>query len=704
LAIGLALACSTLWAQVTPPAPAASATQRIEITGTAERSSPVGPDRGYTAKRSAAGTKTDTPLVETPQAIGIVTRERIVDQGATGLQDALNYSAGVRSDSYGLDSRNDGFAIRGTDASVYLDGLRQQLGGFYTSTTRTEPYTLERIEVLRGPSGILFGQGSVGGLVNMVSKRPQAQTQREVGVQFGSYGRRQGQADLSGALSADGQWLYRVVALGRKSDTQVDFVPDDRIVVAPSLTWRPGAATDFTLLALWQRDDSGSTAQFLPWSGTAAPNPNGRIPTNRFVGEPGFDRYDSRRTTLGWSFEHRFSPTLALRQNLRVSRNRNDYFGSYGDFYSAPELRLDPYVDANQRLLARAYFGGLTKQNVTATDQHVEARLTLAGAEHRVLAGIDWLRAEQSGNSIFDFTEAAGGGVPSIDVFAPVYTGYVVSPSLESPKTEQKQIGLYLQDQISFAQHWRAVVGLRRDRAENTGEKSSATTTRLALLYAAPGGWSPYVSYSEAFTPVGGVDRLGRPFVPQTGKQIELGLKFQPAGDRFSASAALFDLKESKRLVSDPTNPNFSLQAGRTSNKGLELEANGRVTPALALSVNYHFLEMTPDSAGNRSFFYALPRHQASVWAKYDFALAGVPGFSVGLGARAFSGVVDADAPPTDKFALFDALLAYDAGQWRAALNVQNLADKRYFPICLQRGDCFEGARRNAQASVTYRL
>jgi iron complex outermembrane receptor protein len=365
-------------------------------------------------------------------------------------------------------------------------------------------------------------------------------------------------------------------------------------------------------------------------------------------------------------------------------------------------LRLDPYVDANQRLLARAYFGGITRQNVTAADQHVEARLNFGGLEHRVLAGLDWLRAEQSGSSIFDFTEAAGGGVPSIDVFAPVYTGYVVGPAFESPRTEQRQVGVYLQDQILFAQRWRAVIGLRRDRAENTGEKSSATTRRLALLYAAPGGWSPYVSYSEAFTPVAGVDRLARAFDPQQGEQIEVGLKFQSDGRGFNTAVALFDLREKNRLVSDPADPNFSIQAGRTRNRGFELEAVGRVTRALELSANYHYLDMTPDSAGNRSYFNALPRHQASLWAKYGFSLAGRTGFSVGLGARAFSGVRDGDAPPTEAFALLDALLAYDTGDWRAALNVQNLTDKRYFPICLQRGDCFEGARRNVVATLRY--
>jgi iron complex outermembrane recepter protein len=674
------------------------------VTVSEERDSPLGPDLDYTAKRSTAGTKTDTVLLETPQAISIITRQRLLDLGSTGLQDALNYAPGVRSDSYGLDSRSDGFAIRGTDAAVYLDGLRQQLGGFYTSTTRTEPYTLERVEVLRGPSGVLFGQGSVGGLVNMVSKRPQSTAKQEVGAQFGSFNRRQLQVDFNGAVTEDSRWLYRLVALGRQADTQVDFVPDDRIVIAPSLSWSPTTATDITLLALWQRDDAGSTLQFLPWSGTAAPNPNGSIPTRRFVGEPGFDRYDSRRRSLGWSLEHRFSETVSFRQNLRFSRNTNDYFGSYGDFYSAPQLRLDPYVDDEQRLLARAYFGGVTQQDISAADQHVEARLDFKGVEHRLLVGLDGLKSRQTGTSIFDFTDSAGGGVTSIDVFNPVYTGYTTSSAAELPATEQKQIGVYLQNQLQFAQFWHAVVGLRHDRAENVDEKSDATTKRLALLYAAPSGWSPYFSYSEAFTPLGGVDRLGTPFEPQDGEQIELGVKYQPVQRRLSAGIAVFDLQENRRLVSDPVNPNFSIQAGRTRNRGVELELAGQVTPALELVANYHLLDMSPDSAGNRSYFNMLPQHQVSFWGKYGFSVSSYPGYFAGLGVRAFSKVSDGEAPPTNAFALFDALFAYESDHWRAALNLQNLTDRRYFPICLQRGDCFEGARRNAQLTLSYQF
>ncbi|HYE40494.1 MAG TPA: TonB-dependent receptor plug domain-containing protein, partial [Ramlibacter sp.] len=285
----LALASQRAGAQGTLPA--------VTVHGDGAPETATSPVIGYKARNAVTATKTDTPLVETPQSVTVVTRDQMVDQGATGVQDALNYAAGIRSDAYGIDSRNDGVRIRGTYPEVYQDGLRRRFD-WYTSDTRADPFTLERLEVLRGPSSMLFGQSTTGGVINMVSKRPQAQRQGEVGVQLGSWGRKQVQADLTGPLTANGEWLYRLVALGRNADTQVDHVPDDRAVVAPALTWRPSGATSLTLLASSQQDRSGSTAQFFPWSAALRSNPNGRVPTQRFIGEPGFDRYDSDRSEI----------------------------------------------------------------------------------------------------------------------------------------------------------------------------------------------------------------------------------------------------------------------------------------------------------------------------------------------------------------------------------------------------------------------
>jgi iron complex outermembrane receptor protein len=684
----LALAGERAVAQPTLPA--------VTVHGDSQPETATAPVIGYRARNAASATKTDTPLAETPQAITVITRDQIVDQGATTLQDALNYAAGVRSDAYGLDSRSDGVRVRGSYPDEYQDGLRR-LFDWYTSTTRPEPFTMERIEVLRGPASMLFGQGSTGGIINMVTKRPLAQRQGEIGVQVGSWSRKQLQLDLTGPLDAEGRLLYRLVAVGRNAGTQVDHVPDDRALLAPSLTWRPSAATSLTLQAHWQKDRSGSTSQFFPWDGVLLPNPNGSIPLDRFIGEPGFDRYNSDRAAFGWLFEHKFSDALSVRHNLRYSRNEVDYRTLYGDSFSLPGgWAADP---VNRRVLGRFAQSERTDARMLVADQHVQAGFATGGWQHKLLAGIDLVRYTKESRSFFDVPDYLGGGVPSIDVYGPVYTGYTPGPLAANPKSGLRQTGFYLQDQLRHGP-WLLVAGLRHDRATSTregapDEDSRATTKRLGVMYLAPNGVSPYLSYSESFSPVAGLNFYNERFEPLRGRQLEAGIKYEPKGRDFALTAAVYEIRERNQQTPDPGNPLNTLQAGRTRNTGLELEFKGRVARNLDVVAHYNYTDVDPT-------LEQLPRHQAAVWGKYRFAIAGKPGFSIGAGIRFFSAFRDGAAPEVPSVTLADLLLAYEAGNWRYALNVTNLADRKYASTCLSRGDCWFGARRNVVASATY--
>ncbi|RQO49200.1 TonB-dependent siderophore receptor [Variovorax sp. KBW07] len=661
----------------------------VRVDANAEAETARSPVIGYRAKNAVTATKTDTPLSETPQSVTVVTRDQMVDQGAINVQDALNYAAGVRSDAYGLDARTDSVRVRGATPDTYLDGLRQSYG-YYTSTTRTEPYTLERLEVLRGPSGMLFGAGTAAGVVNMVSKRPLQEAQREVGVQFGSFGRKQIQADLTGPLNADGRLSYRLVALQRKSDTQVDHVPDDRSVIAPSLTWRPNAATSLTLQGLWQKDKSGSSSQFLPWEGTLLPNPNGRIPSSRFIGEPGFDYYDSERKTFGWQFEHKFNDSWTVRQNFRYARNENDNRYHYGAAFSGfDSWSTDPIF---KRVLGRYYDSGLTRNRTQTLDNHVEGHFQTGALKHTLLMGADFARQRENvwTGTTFD----------TIDIYAPVY-GHVDVPERSArPRTRQRQNGFYLQDQVKL-DNWIFVAGLRHDKAVSSAEgsdaeKSSATTKRFGVMYASPSGWSPYVSYSESFTPQS--PREGRIFTPLRGEQWEVGVKYEPKDRALAFSAAVYDLREKNQIV-EPQ-PKVFTQTGLTKTRGVELEAKGSIGPNLDLIAHYNYTDAD-------ALIEGLPRHQASVWAKYRFSIGGVNGFSAGAGLRMMSSFRDLQTgvgPRVPGVALADLVFAYDTERWRYALNINNVTDKVYFSTCLSRGDCWYGSRRNVVASATYRF
>lgn len=301
-----------------------------------------GPVKDYVASNTATGIKTDTPLKEIPQSVTVVGKEQIRDQGAQTLQDTLRYTAGVNADGYGLDTRNDGVFVRGIEATQFLDGLRRTYG-YYTSTIPFEPYALERVEVLRGPASVMYGQSTVGGILNMVSKRPQAVPYREVTVEYGSYDFKQIKTDMTGPLTQDGKWLYRVVGLARDAETQTDFVDNDRLMFAPSLTYRPTNDTSITFLADFRKDRTGSTAQGLPIQGALYPTAYGRLPLSRFVGEPS-DRYDTEASSGAVIIDHRFNGFLSFHQGFRYTDTHNVYDSQFTNTFLDPTFRtIDRY-------------------------------------------------------------------------------------------------------------------------------------------------------------------------------------------------------------------------------------------------------------------------------------------------------------------------------------------------------------------------
>ena len=294
--------------------------------------SAFGPVDGFVATRSATGIKTDTPIVEIPQSISVITADRMEQLGANTLSEALNYTAGVRSDIYGSDSRYDWLSIRGFDAyfpGFYFDGLFARNNNTWAAW-KVEPYGAERIEVLKGPSSVLYGQMNPGGLVNVVTKRPKPEPFGEVGIQIGNFDRVQPYFDIGGNVTEDGKVLYRFTGLGLSTDTQVDYVNTDRFYVAPGLTFRPSSDTTLTVLGYYLDEKTGVTSNFLPAEGSLLPNPNGRVRRSFFSGEPNNDHFDQEQWAVSYFFEHRFNDVWRVRQNARYGRLNLDFHSLYG--------------------------------------------------------------------------------------------------------------------------------------------------------------------------------------------------------------------------------------------------------------------------------------------------------------------------------------------------------------------------------------
>lgn len=385
-------------ARVAPaPVPAQPVPAQVGERGT-------GPVVGYSARQSVTATKTDTPLLETPQSISVVTKDQIKDQGAQTVQDALQYTPGVALQSYGANAFFDGFKLRGFDAPQYLDGLRMPRDGVQFAMPKIETYGLERLEVLKGPSSGLYGQTDPGGFINMISKRPTATPHFEAEGTFGSFNRVQGAFDFGGPIDKNGEFLYRLVGLARQSDTQTDFMQDNKVFIAPSFTWRPTNDTSFTILSHYQKIDNKGYQQYVPGQVSFLPNPNGHVPYSRYIGEPGLDGYKLEQAAIGYAFEHRFDNNLQFRQNLRYMEVSNDL----------QSVRSEGMVPLNNTLVNRTYNYISSKAENFTVDNQLQADFRTGALTHKVLVGLDYLK--QTGSSDYRFAFIA-----PINAYNPVY-------------------------------------------------------------------------------------------------------------------------------------------------------------------------------------------------------------------------------------------------------------------------------------------
>jgi iron complex outermembrane receptor protein len=684
-----------LMAAVVAQAQEALELEAQQITAPREVERGDGPVEGYVAKRSVSATKTDTPIIETPQSISVITADRIRDQGSLTIQDSLRYVSGMRGEAYGFDSRGDFSLVRGVSPTIFLDGLQQSVGSY--TNTRTDPFTLERVEVIKGPSSMLYGQSSVGGLLNLVSKRPQAERRNELQLQYGSFDRKQIAFDSTGPLDDDGTLLYRVVAIGRDSQTQVDHTKDNRLVFMPSLTWRPNEQFEWTLMANVQKDDGGTTSGFLPHRGTVLSAPYGEIGSERFVSEPGFDEYDTEQKALTSQMSWRLDETWTLRQNLRWQKSKVSYQTMYG---------WPPVLGADDRTVNRVWSVSKPEVTIWSADHQAESRFDTGALQHTLLMGVDYRHA------VTDSRSARGVATP-LDLYDPVYGTFDPSGITLSDVPQQRAVqkGLYVQDQVRL-DRWLMTLGLRKDWAETRVEdgnrqKDDAVTGRVGLTYLFDNGVAPYISYSESFTPIIGLNTITQQsYKPLEGEQWELGIKYQPVGSNTLLTAAVFDLREKNRQMPDPANPLSTIQAGEARVQGLELEGLVEVDPNWDLIATYSYLDSEvakgpPAQQGKR--IASVPEHMASLWSQHRFSVAGISGFSAGAGVRYVGASWDGtDSLKTPSTTLFDAMLGYAYQDWSFTLTATNLEDETYYTTCLSRGDCFTGNRRTVVATASY--
>ena len=554
----------------------------------------LGSMEGYNATHSQIATKTSTALLETSQSVSVVTREQMDDQGSQTVSQTMRYTPGVLTNPYGAMHRYDYVAMRGfNDGSVdniYLDGLKSMGDSGTYSTMQVDPYFLERVDILKGPSSVLYGRSSPGGLVALTSKKPLYEAYHQVQATVGTQGQRGVGFDFSGPIDDDKRIAYRLTGLTDQSDTQFDHNKEKRFALAPTLSIDFTEDTSLKLQAYLQHDPDGGYHGGVPADGTIHQRNGNRISPHFFEGEPGVDGYSRNQQSFGYQFEHRFNDVFTARQNFRYldSKVNMDQVYAYG------------WTTPTSNELNRYYTGGDERLHAFIVDNMLQAEFFTGATKHTVLMGADYQRRK----TVVDWTS---GGLAPINAFDPVYGNSAIDMYGETSYLRHlEQTGVYLQDLIEMDQ-WRFSLGLRQDWVETSDENRIAEagrpvgteindrrtklTGRAGALYLFENGLAPYISYSESFNPNSYADSAGNPLPPTDGTQWEVGLKYQPPGTDNLFTASLFHIDQ-ENLATKLPQENFYRAVGAVRSQGLELEAHMQVTDNLKVLGSYTFTDI----------------------------------------------------------------------------------------------------------------
>ncbi|WP_208949980.1 ferrichrome porin FhuA [Rahnella sp. ChDrAdgB13] len=684
----------------------------INVTGATQASteSAWGPAPTIAAKRSATATKTDTPIEKVPQSVSVVTREEMDTHQPQSVKEALGYTPGITVSTRGSSNTYDAVKIRGfgsVNQNNYLDGLKLQ-GDFYNEVL-IDPYMLERVELMRGPTSVLYGKSSPGGIISMVSKRPTTEPLKEVQFKMGTDNLWQTGFDFSDAIDDAGVYSYRLTGVARSNDLQQDMSKEKRYAIAPSFSWRPDDKTNFTFLANLQDTPETGYYGWLPKEGTVQPLPNGSHLGSGFNEGAPNNTYSLSHKMVGYTFDHEFNDTFTVRQNLRYVESKTSQKSVYG-------VGLDTSPTAiNNHMLNRSTVVDNEKLNNFAVDTQLQSKFATGAVDHTLLTGVDFQQMRNDVNATF-------GTATQLDLYNPVYEDFDFGGAAPYQQNKQKQTGLYAQDQAEWNKFVLTVGGrydwltqsTRAYQANNYTERNdSQFTGRAGLNYLFDNGVTPYLSYSESFEPNSGADFSGNTFTPSKGRQYEAGVKYVPKDMPVVVTGSVYQLTKTNNLMSDPAHVFSSIQGGEIRSRGVELEAKAAVNANINMTASYTYTqaEYTKDTTLKGNTPEQVPKHMASLWGDYTFYDGILSGLTVGTGGR-FLGSSYGDPANTFKVGsatVMDAVVKYDLGRFglngsSVAVNVNNLLDREYVASCFATYGCFYGAERQVVATATFRF
>ncbi|ULJ60939.1 TonB-dependent siderophore receptor [Wielerella bovis] len=639
------------------------------------------------------------PFRQAKSAVAI-SRENLEAQNVQKTDEIARYQAGFSNQVFGSDTNTNWFRVRGTEATQAVNGMPVFEYGFFKPLT--EIYGVEAVEVTKGADSITFGAANSGGLINYISKRANRNQvgKGEVRLSGGNKGHYGLAGDYTGSLNADNSLRYRVTGSYKHADGEWDKTDNGTLYIAPTVQWDITPHTRLDILASYQRDKGTPSSNFLPQEGTLRPFPDGSyISRNSNYGDPVNDTETNKQYGLGYEFSHKLDNNLTFNSSYRYSKADNYHRGAY------------VYPFATNYVVSR----GVVFNNGTSKSHNFDNRLTWKfknnWLDNTLVGGVDY--RNQKVDALYTFF----GSTTSTNLLNP-QAGWGQAQNVSAaPRQNIKatQLGFYLQNQARINKQFTVGLGVRHDRAENEENisnqkiKDNHTSYSASVMYHAPKGFNPYISYNESFRLLNGVDGLNNLHDPNITKQTEIGVKYAPAWLDGNLSLAAFRAKDKGALYSRLVNgAMITKNDSDTTRKGIEFQADVNVLENLNVSAAYTYLSVVQNNADSDVRQPLFPKHTLSLKTAYTFNQGSLNGLTLGAGMRYIGNSVTANGSlysgaKVPSATLFDVMARYPFGNnWTAQLNVDNVGDRRYLGGCDYY--CYYGAGRNINASISYKF
>ncbi|MGF7153725.1 TonB-dependent siderophore receptor [Novosphingobium gossypii] len=661
----------------------------------------TGKSGAYNVTRSSSATRTDTPLLEVPQSVTVLTRQVVEDLQANRVEDVLAYAGGItRGNNFGGTGLSD-YNLRGFTSSEYFRNGFPMNRGYPPAP---DSIAVERVDVLRGPAALLYGRGDPGGTFNIVSRMPADRMAQSVSGRIDSFGGWRGTVDATGPIDKGRTIRYRLGAAVEGGETFRDHVRSDRVVVAPAIAWDASADLTFTFSSEFVQVKTPLDRGIPAFGNQLAI----AIPASRFFGEPSVDRWRVRNGLGSIVADYRIGQDWKLRAGIQY------YNGELG----GPGIQASS-VRADGRSLVRTYSERTLRWRDLDAQTNLTGKFATGSVEHEVLLGAEF--------EAFHYTEVIRNSSPTLspftlDIFAPVY-GSAIPPlngTFTSIRTQTRTFAGYAQDQVSLLPWFRLLIGGRLERFESdnlnlrngvtSAFKQTVFTPRVGTVFVISPQVSIYGSYARSNKPNTAADVNGNVIAPERGTSYEAGVKFEGLGGRLSATAALFHTIKQNVATADPDNLDYSIAAGEVRSRGIDISVTGNLTKAWRVVGGYVFAdaEVTRDNrlrVGQR--LPNAPRHSASLLNVYEFQNGTFRGLGAGAGVAYVGGRIAgtaATAPYIRPYATVNLLAYYPLAEGvKLQVNVNNLLDKKY----AERGfgsNLYPGAPLAAIASITVGL